>query len=83
MSEQKGMDDLRKVIFDAIEGVKSGAVTVEKAKAMNALIESMIGTAKVEVEYMKATGAKNASGFLEKKPDLPPGVTNIRQNRLT
>ncbi len=80
----KNMDDLRAVIFDAIEKVKSGNMPVERAKALNELFGSLIGTAKVEVEYVKAIGAQKGSGFLDKKPEaLPPGVTTIRRNQLT
>jgi hypothetical protein len=78
------IQDLRELLFDTIQGVKNGKVDVEKAKVISDLSQVMVNTAKAEVDFMRATGATN-SGFLnsaEAKPELPPGITGIRQHRL-
>lgn len=78
---KKNIDDLRELLFETIEGVKNGNVDVERAKMIGELSQVMVNTAKVEVEYAKATGGKG-SEFLDKRPDLPPGITGIRQHKL-
>lgn len=84
---KKTIEDLRTVLFETIEGVKAGTIDLEKAKTISDLSQVMVNTAKVEVDYARATGA-SGSDFLElgqvKTPDgaLPPGITGIRRHRL-
>lgn len=78
---KKNIDDLRDLLFATIEGVKSGTLDIEKAKIIGDLSQVMVNTAKVEVEFAKATGQKG-SGFPEKAEELPPGITGIRQHRI-
>lgn len=78
---KKNIDDLRELLFSAIEGVKSGTLDVERARMIGDLSQVMVNSAKVEVEYAKATGQKG-SGFLEQAQDLPNGITGIRQHRM-
>jgi hypothetical protein len=87
-SSKKTIDDLRSVLFETIAAVKSGEMEIDRAKTISDLAQGIINTAKVEVEYAKATGA-TGSGFLEmgqiKGPDgepLPKGITGVRQYRL-
>lgn len=83
MSEQnkKTIEDLRAVLFQTIEGVRSGALDVEKAKVISELSQVMVNTAKVEVEHAKVTGQKG-SGFLEKPTELPKGITGVHVHRI-
>lgn len=87
------IDDLRSALFAALDGLtdKQNPMDIERAKAVSEVAQTIINSAKVEVEYAKATGA-SGSTFLEmapiKKPDgeqsgLPKGITGIRQYRLT
>jgi len=78
---KKNIDDLRDLLFSAIEGVKSGTLDVERARMIGDLSQVMVNSAKVEVEYAKATGQKG-SGFLEQAQELPNGITGIRQHRM-
>jgi hypothetical protein len=78
---KKNIDDLRELLFATIEGVKSGSIDVDRAKMIGDLSQVMVNSAKVEVEYAKATGQKG-SGFLEKAEELPPGITGVRQHRM-
>lgn len=75
------INDLRGHLFDALKGLKDGTVDIEKAKAMSELAQVIVNSAKVEVDYAKATGSKG-SGFLEEHPQLPLGITGIRQHKL-
>jgi hypothetical protein len=78
------IDDLRTHLFDALRGLKTGSIDVEKAKAMSDVAQTIINSAKVEVEYIKASGAKG-SGFLDAGqpvPSLPAGINGITQHRI-
>jgi hypothetical protein len=75
------INDLRTHLFDALKGLKDGSMDIEKAKAMSDLAQVIVNSAKVEVDYAKATGSKG-SGFLEKEPDMPNGITSIRQHSI-
>lgn len=75
------INDLRAHLFEALKGLKDGTVDIEKAKAMSELAQVIVNSAKVEVDYAKATGSKG-SGFLEKQPDLPAGITGVTVHRM-
>jgi hypothetical protein len=81
MSKGKTIEDLRAVLFDAIEGVKSNSLSVEKAKMISELCQVMVNTAKVEVEHAKVTG-KKSGGFLEPQPELPAGITGTTVHKI-
>lgn len=68
---------LRKHLFDAIDGVKNKTMSIEQAKTISDISQTVINSAKVEVEYVKASGGKCASGFLPDKPAVP-GLTRHR-----
>jgi hypothetical protein len=90
----KNVDDLRNVLFNVIEGVRNGDVSLEKARTVADLSQVIVNSAKMEVEFIKATNGKGkASGFLgredgdvpalpEPKPDLPPGIIGITTHRI-
>ncbi len=81
MSQQKTIEDLRAVLFATIEGVRSGTMSIEQAQTISGLSQVMVNSAKVEVDYSKATGQKG-SAFLEQPTGLPPGITGITQHRM-
>jgi hypothetical protein len=78
---KKNIDDLRELLFDTIEGVKSGKLDVDRARMIGDLSQVMVNSAKVEVEYAKATGQKG-SGFLEQPQQLPPGITGVTVHKM-
>jgi hypothetical protein len=82
------VNDLREHLFAALKGLKDGTVDIEKAKAMSEVAQVIINSAKVEVEYAKATGSKG-SGFMGEveqleapKSDLPKGITGVHVHRM-
>lgn len=78
---KKNIDDLRDLLFCAIEGVKDGTLDIEKAKVIGTLSQVMVNSAAVEVKHAQVTGQKG-SNFLDKVEELPPGITGVRQHRL-
>jgi hypothetical protein len=77
----KTIDDLRAVLFDTIDAVKSGSMDVERAKVISELSQVMVNTAKAEVDHAKVTGGKG-SGFLESAPSLPAGITGVTVHKM-
>jgi hypothetical protein len=56
---------LRAHLFAAIEGIKNKTLSIEEAKTISDISQTVINSAKVEVEYIRATGATDAvSSFL-------------------
>ena len=58
--------DLREDLAASIKGVRDKSMTVEEAKAVSDLGQTMINSAKVEVDMLKALGRRNTSstGFV-------------------
>ncbi len=58
--------DLRKHLFDVLEQLKDkkNQMEIERARAIAEVAQTVINTAKVEVEYAKATSQAPASGFI-------------------
>jgi hypothetical protein len=78
---KKNIDDLRDLLFSAIEGVKDGTLDIEKAKVIGTLSQVMVNSAAVEVKHAQVTGQKG-SNFLDKQEELPLGITGVRQHRM-
>lgn len=70
------INTLRSHLFETIEGIKNKTIKLEEAKAIADISQVVINSAKVEVEYAKATGGKSTSGFLPE--NTLPGVTQHR-----
>jgi len=56
--------ELRALLFATLEGLKNQTIGLEQADAINKTAQSIINCAKVEVEYMKASGQTVSSGFV-------------------
>lgn len=76
------INTLREHLFDTLKGLKDGSIDIEKAKAISGVAQTMINTAKVEVDYIKATKSIEGSGFLNIDKPLPPGIIGITQHRI-
>jgi len=50
-------------LFAAIEGVRSGTMNIEQAKTISELSQVVVNSARVEVEFVRAT-QRNDSQFL-------------------
>lgn len=80
----KNIEDLREALFATLQGVKDGSIDIEKARAVNELGKTLCDTAKVEVDYLRASGG-GESMFLSTAigaSNLPAGVLGITRHRL-
>lgn len=78
------IEDLRRRLFETIDGVKAGTVSVDQAKTISELSQVIVNTAKVEVDYLRATDG-GESEFISTAigaKNLPSGITGIVQHRL-
>ena len=59
------MDDLRNHLFTTIEALQDPdqPMEVERAKAINQTAQTLINSAKVEVDFIEATGAEATGKF--------------------
>jgi hypothetical protein len=61
------IEDLRDHLFSAIEGLmdEEKPMEINRAKAVADVAQTIINSAKVEVEFLQVTGAKRGSAFLD------------------
>lgn len=60
------IDDLRNHLFAALEALadEDKPMEIERAKAISDVAQTIINSAKVEVDYMKQVGGRTVSGFI-------------------
>jgi hypothetical protein len=80
--------DLRRRLFETIDGVRRNTIDLDKAKTISELSQVIVNTAKVEVEYLRATGGEQ-SAFIgadeQGDPSLEPlsnGISSITRHTL-
>ncbi len=82
---------VRQHLLDQMQALRSASGSeaikqeLEKAKGISELAQVAVNTAKVEVDYLEATG-QNSAAFLESDavdPEaLPNGISSITRHRL-
>jgi len=81
----KSIVDLREHLFAAIQGVRDGSLSIEQAKTISDLSQVIVNTAKVEVDFVRAT-ERRESQFLLGAGDaasgsaLQNGIVGIRRH---
>lgn len=63
----KTIADLRDNLFKVLDDLSdknASAETIARAKAVSDIAQTIINTAKVEVDYIRAAGGKGGTGFL-------------------
>ena len=61
---ENNITELRKVLFETLRDLKNGNIKKEDAKAISEVAQTIINSAKVEVDYARHTGRKT-TGFLQ------------------
>lgn len=61
------MEDLRNHLFAALEGLgdTEKPMDIERARAISDVAQTLINSAKVEVDFIRAIGSERASPFFE------------------
>lgn len=68
--------DLRKHLFETLEALKDKGMPVERAKAIAEVAQTIINSAKVEVDFMRMRGERRGgTGFV---PEEPPALGQPR-----
>lgn len=78
----RNIDDVREALFKALDGLADKTLDIERAKAISEVAQTIINSAKVEVDYRRVTGQTGESKFLESATELPDGIVSIRRHRL-
>ena len=62
----KTLDDLRDHLFKTLEGLqdKTNPMDIDRAKAVSEVAQTIINTAKVEIDHMRVTGSAGGSKFI-------------------
>ena len=77
------INDLRSALFETLNDIKSGAIDLDKARAINEVSKTIIDTAKVEVDYLKVNNG-GESAFIETRQPQPlsSGIVGITRHVL-
>lgn len=73
--------ELRDHLFDTLRGLKTSSTPddLAKARAVAHIGQTIINSAIVEVNFLKATGSQNGSGFIPLAPPAKGGVKVIEE----
>lgn len=71
------IEDLRNHLFATLEALhdEEKPMDIQRAKAISEVAQTIINSAKVEVDFIEATGGTSGSGFIPERPRetaLPP-----------
>ncbi len=75
---------LREQLFATLAAVKAGTIDLDRARAVNEIGKTLVDTARVEVDYLRATGGGESS-FLDTSigaDNVPEGITGRTVHRL-
>lgn len=61
------INDLRNTLFETLQAVKRGEMDTDRAKTISDISQTIINTAKVEIDFAKATGYDINSSFIEQR----------------
>lgn len=67
--EQAGMASLQDIIMQSLRDVRAGTMNSAQARSVNDLAQTLINSAKVEVEFLRATKRSNSAFFQGAQPE--------------
>jgi hypothetical protein len=59
------INDVRDHLFEVLERLKDGDIDIETAKTMADVSQVIINSAKIEVDFIRITGASQNTGFIK------------------
>lgn len=63
----KNINDLRELLFETMQELKTGKISVEQAQAISGIGQVIVNSAKAEVAFIKETSS-NGTGFINDTP---------------
>lgn len=73
------MDELRAADPKDAERLKA---VISKASAVSEIAKTITDTARVEVDYLRASGGGESAFLGSAQPGLPPGIKSVTRHRL-
>lgn len=58
------VNDLRDELFQALKDLRAGKINAEQAKGISEIGQTIVNSAKVEVDYARVTEQRSGSGFI-------------------
>lgn len=79
------LDGLRARLFAAIDGLRNGTLDIERAEAISALSQTIINSAKVQVDYLRLFDTPDRPRFLQDRAeaDDPDADSTPGNNGIT
>lgn len=74
------IDDLRNHLFETLEALKDkdAPMELDRARTISEVAQTIINTAKVEVDFLRQTGQTQGTGFVQlPAPEVPPGAPRL------
>lgn len=83
---ERNITGVREALFEQLERLRTNAndAEIKRAKAVSEIAGRIVDSARVEVEYVRAT-TSDGTGFMskpEEKPELPNGMKVSKVHRL-
>lgn len=77
---EDNLGTLRALLFETLRGVKDGSLDTERARGVNEIAKTLVDTAKVEVDFVRATDGTE-SAFIATRESAPalPGRTVVHR----
>ena len=77
---EDNLGTLRALLFETLRGVKDGSLDTERARGVNEIAKTLVDTAKVEVDFVRATDGTE-SAFIAGSEPVPalPGRTVVHR----
>lgn len=79
------IDDLRNHLFETLEALKDEdkPMDLERAKTVSEVAQTLINSAKVEVDYLRVTGDIDGTGFIDNKQHTVqgPGLKSVGHDK--
>ena len=77
------INTLREALFETLQGLKNKTVEIDQADAINRTAQTIINSAKVEVDFIKASGSHSDSGFIRSEKTPSPALPGQPQTSMT
>lgn len=81
MDDNNNITELRNILFDTIRGLKNKTIDTEQAKAINDTAQTIINSAKVEVDHARITGGIRTHFLDDNMPSSAHQITNQVQDK--